>query len=787
MSSYDRNIERMRAAERSNAQAAMSERTNMANIMGKRGIQDAENISRSLSQFSSTLKKLRDQHIEEQFKIGFKEYKQYKKVNAEKLLELEARINQAKGNQKLIEKLRRQQIDLKGANGYVDAERISHLSDYAQIGFVQAQLQSVKDTFEPKLTNAMQNSDQEFDLNGFKFKTKDIHANNTHPLEFKRAGIEFHADNIWKNSGLDRYSPEMLELAGVTQAFDKAKKSLNDKYTQRYNIEKGSLHRERHEEIWDTKIAAKKDPTGDDLELFFRGLYSTIDKEGPLTKAKVWQALDSKLISAALVSEEDFKKYLTRILGQEIPEGWAKELGVPKGTTFAEHWPNKVATLSAKAYEINNDRIDAEKRTEDNYLADELNAFKARRREGDISEAEIIETWIPKWKSRGLPVPDTILNYKTKYDRDADDDRATIKKELDLRPWNVTERWLQQFHPESKNDSRLQATLKKNLEAIEDKIEIAANSRLNDVIDDMNLRSNEKKPSVDHSLELIKKATIKKYYNYVDQGIPKDQALDQALNGPDGVLTDVTKNRENSQYVMDPQSKRAKKIRAENFAKIKLDLEEIHDAKVELQNGPPKMWRTEHIGGDYGKEMINEIITNLKDPKYFGKPWLALAKSEKATMYYNGIYRGLTPTANGVYDLIDAQLKLNGYESGFYKGELEMAKENNAYKQEVEVQQLPSSYGRKPISVNPIKELSNLNFIADNNPIAFEDYDGYSFVWKDALKTFGFEGADHFLDGLTQLNDAASSDTGFWSHVDNISFPTGYEELFEEYPLIEND
>ena len=103
---------------------------------------------------------------------------------------------------------------------------ISHLSDYAQIGFVKAQLGSVIPTFEPKLQDAMQNSDKELEFNGIKFKTKDIHNANTEPLEFKRAGIEAHADSIWKNSGLDRYSPEMLEYAGVTQAFDKAKESL---------------------------------------------------------------------------------------------------------------------------------------------------------------------------------------------------------------------------------------------------------------------------------------------------------------------------------------------------------------------------------------------------------------------------------------------------------------------------------------------------------------------------------------------------------------------------------
>ena len=770
MSSYDRNIERLRSAERSAAESAMSERTNMANITGQRGIEEADKIKKSLTAFSSTLKKLRDQHIAEQVKIGFKEYKQYKKVNAKKLLELEAQIIAAKGNHKEIEKLRRQQIDLKGANGYVDAERISHLSDYAQIGFVQSQLQSVKDTFEPKLTNAMQNSDEEFDLNGFKFKTKDIHANNTHPLEFKKAGIEFHADNIWKNSGLDRYSPEMLELAGVTQAFDKAKNSLNDKYTERYNIEKGSEHRERHEEIWDTIIEAKKDPTGDDLELLFRGLYSTIDKEGPLTKVKVWKAIDSKLIQAAL-QNGDPKTYLKRILGQEIPEGWAKELGVPKGTTFDQHWKNKVATLAAEANKINNDNIDAQTRTEENWLEGKKNAFLEERRAGKVYSMDEIANISQHWLDRGLDVPDEIKDYPTLWERNADRDRETIARTIRLEPHKVTAGWLERFHPESKDVKGLHELVKKNQDNLETKIDRKSETLLNEVLEGMNLKGNEKTSTQDESKDLIREAVLEKYYANVDQGMSKDMALDQALNGPDGVLLDIQKNRNRSKYIMNPRSKAAKLILAKELQDVKLNLKEIKYAKIELQHGPPKMWKTEHIGGDHGKAMINEIINNLKDEEYFGQPWLALSKSKTALQYYNGIISGINPTANGVYDIIDAQLKLNGYvhadgkTGGLYQGEQEMMKLNNAWKKEID-----NSDEKKPIPVNPLVQLSNLNFIGDNNPIAFNDKDGFSFVWKDVLKTLNFEGVDHFLEGLTQLNDSFAGDTGFWNLEDNLSF-----------------
>ena len=54
-SSYDRNIERMRSRERANVQTANAQRTNMANIMGERGIRETEDINKQLSAFSKTL------------------------------------------------------------------------------------------------------------------------------------------------------------------------------------------------------------------------------------------------------------------------------------------------------------------------------------------------------------------------------------------------------------------------------------------------------------------------------------------------------------------------------------------------------------------------------------------------------------------------------------------------------------------------------------------------------------------------------------------------------------
>ena len=672
MSSYDRNIERMRAAERSNAQAAMSERTNMANIMGKRGIQDAENISRSLSQFSSTLKKLRDQHIEEQFKIGFKEYKQYKKVNAEKLLELEARINQAKGNQKLIEKLRRQQIDLKGANGYVDAERISHLSDYQQLGFATAQLQSVKDTFGPKLQDAMQNSDKELTINGVTFKTKDIHANNTDPLEFKRAGIEAHADSIWKNSGLDRYSPELLELAGVTEAFDKAKEDLNAKYTQRYNIERGGVHRERHEKLFDTIIESKTDPTGDDLELLFRGVLSTFDGKGNLmTKSGAWKVLDTKLIQAALNSGENPETYLRRILGQEIPESWTKELGIPKGTTFDKHWKNKVETLTSQARKKIIDNTKAEEKWIENEKIKLNNKYKTIIRnlpkdengEPQLLNGQEIEAIKQEYNAIGEVPPDFIVKYETASLRNERLDEAAIKNLMGTQDGAIYHDQLDEFHPLAalkyrKEADRHEAALKKSYN-----VDGIIKGQLNETWADAGIKQNEKKTVWEFALAQANATYNRNFNRLIRMGYPPEQANRLALHanigevkGDDGeplpefegVVAHLKRTGVKNDYTTYGEEANA------SLKDADIMVSKIAEGKEFMLDNPTAI-TNKIIGGKYGQNHLNTIKENMNR---YGT-WKGIRMSKEALLYYEGLARGKRKLSG--FGLIDAQLKLDGH------------------------------------------------------------------------------------------------------------------------------
>ena len=85
-SSYDRNIERLRQGTRQVTQQGINQRNEMASTMGQRSITEAAQLADTLKDFSGTLKEFHEYHKEEQAKIGLREYKQFKKVNAEKLL-----------------------------------------------------------------------------------------------------------------------------------------------------------------------------------------------------------------------------------------------------------------------------------------------------------------------------------------------------------------------------------------------------------------------------------------------------------------------------------------------------------------------------------------------------------------------------------------------------------------------------------------------------------------------------------------------------------------------------
>ena len=153
-SSFNRNIERTRSRERANVSTGNTQRTNMANIMGERGKQDAKNLSSQLEDFSSTLKEMRQRYNKEQLEKGKLEAQDQIGVNAEKLVELQNELSTLVDTDTRYHEIKGEMLKLEGPNVYPDADRIAHLSPFAQVGFMKEKLTNFNKTFPDKLAYA---------------------------------------------------------------------------------------------------------------------------------------------------------------------------------------------------------------------------------------------------------------------------------------------------------------------------------------------------------------------------------------------------------------------------------------------------------------------------------------------------------------------------------------------------------------------------------------------------------------------------------------------------------
>ena len=157
-SSYNRNIERLRSTDRTNVQQANTQRTAMAETMGKRGIQDAKNVASQLENFSSTLREMRKKDIQEKLAKGKLAAQDQASIDAKKLVELQQQLSTLTETDSEYHRIKNEMIKLEGPNIYPDADRIAHLSPWAQVGFMKEKLNNFNKTFPDKLAHAMANS-----------------------------------------------------------------------------------------------------------------------------------------------------------------------------------------------------------------------------------------------------------------------------------------------------------------------------------------------------------------------------------------------------------------------------------------------------------------------------------------------------------------------------------------------------------------------------------------------------------------------------------------------------
>ena len=659
-SSYDRNIDRLRSAERSNAQTAMSQRTNMAQRMGDRGIRETEKINKELTKFSSTLKDMRDRHIQESVERGRLDAIKQSEINSKKLIELQNELSTLTEIDTRYHEIKNEMIKLSGPDIYPEADRIAHLSPLEQVGFQKEKLRTFNNTYADKLEYAMANSEEAIKIQNMTFTPKQLHDNNIHGLPFKEAALNIVSDKIKKAAGLDKFSPELLELAGVNSTIQKTKETITAKYRQRYNIESSSRTRTKAKLEWDT--SAKK---GENIHHFLIKNGATVDANNKwLNNAGAWKIFDSTLVNEAVALGN--LNHIDNILNQEIPPVLAKQLGVKKGTTFAEHWGNKIPTLRAAAKKKIVDARNAEKNFIDSEKTALNNKYKTIIRNlpnGELLNGQEIEAIKQDYNRIGEVPPDFIVKYETASLRNERLDKTAIKNLMASQDGAIYHDQLDEFHPlaalEYRDEAdKHEAALKKTYN-----VEGLIKAELNETWSDAGIKQNEKKPIWEFALAEANAAYNKNFNRLIRMGYPPDQANRLALHAKigeiknekgesvtdfEGVVAHLNRTGVKNDYTRYGEEANASLKDAE------IMVSKIAEGKKYMIDNPTAIL-TDVIGGTYGQNHLNTLKKNMD---IYGT-WKGIRKSKEALLYYEGLARGKRKLSG--FNLIDAQLKADGH------------------------------------------------------------------------------------------------------------------------------
>ena len=419
-SSYDRNIERMRSRERAVTQQSINQTMEMANTMGNRGIREAQEFNKQLSAFSNTLRDLEEKREERANQRGAMMAQEQATINAEKLVELQNELGTLTAEDTRFHEIKAEMLKLSGPDVYPDADRLTKMSRYEQAGYLKEKLRSVNDTFAEKLSHSMMTSEKALKIENVTFTAKELHDNNIHGMPFKEAAVHMMAEEIKRNAGLYKFSPEMLELACTNKAIQTAKEELIAKYRARFNVEASSQTRSKAEMSW--KTGAK---TGEDIYHYLVKTGATMDKNNvQLGNSGAWKAFESMLVSEGVAGFDD--EYASKILNQPMPDSLAIKVGAKKGTTYAEHWPGKGASLQLQIQEGIKKSLDAENDWLETAGTKKQNEFIKEVRENGMTEqrANEYKSWYGEF---GLTIPDSIKNWESRRDIDVRESKQQIE------------------------------------------------------------------------------------------------------------------------------------------------------------------------------------------------------------------------------------------------------------------------------------------------------------------------------------------------------------------------
>ena len=656
-SSFNRNIDRLRSAERSNTQTAMSQRTEAANRAGNRAINEANKIGEQLEAFSGTLREMRQEDIKKRKERGRLAAIEQANVNSEKLVELEQELSTLTATDTRYHEIKAEMLKMSGPDIYPDADRIAHLSPWEQVGYAKEKLRVFNETFPDKLNHAMANSEKAVKIQNMSFTPKELHDNNIHGLPFKEAAMNIVAEDIKKAAGLDKFSPELLELAGVNDAIQKAKESNTAKYRQRYNVEASSNTRSKAELTWQTS-----NKTGDDIYHYLVKTGATMDENNvQLGNTGAWKALEGVIVQEGI--NQSNPEYAVDILNQAMPDALTKKLGAKKGTTYAQQWPSKTADLKQQIKDGYTKKIENDLKNLESAGKGLEVEFIEKARQGDLSTQQVNE-YKRRFGQLGLTIPSSVTNYETLTMRDQREDKQSIEALIASQNGYISHDQLDQFHPQASVEFRDKASKleKSQIEQFNGDKQISA--ALNTVFDGMGLKGNEKTLEYEIALANATADYTEKFNDYVAMGYSPREASYYALNAEsvkDKQTGEIIPNSEGVVYHIRKTNQDGQKPQyiSEEFL-IKgtqkqghVRVAEIYKGKKQLMNNPNIIFE-ETIGGAYGKKQLDSIINNINS---YGHN-KGVLKDKGAVSYYKGLARGRNINWMG---LVDAQLKTVGH------------------------------------------------------------------------------------------------------------------------------
>ena len=672
--SYSRNIARLKETSRSNLTFASKQRLNTAEREGKRRIAEAEDVATKLSGFSDTLYKWKLADIKQKNIEGAQEWDKVRTEKAEHALlseeyakaketkeyfELVGAVEKAKEHDVKYQQLKAEMLRLGGVDAYPEADRIAKLSEHQQVGYLKAKLGSFAETYGDKLNQSMMNSDQPIKIGNITYTSAQLRENHISALPLKEAALRVHSKNIMKAAGLDKFSPEMLALSGVTGTMAKVHKAELAKYRKRYNVDSSHNERMKYTKNWQGIPANER--TGFDLYQLWLGHSNTVDgNNNMLGNGGGWDSVFAILTQEGIADGDHTK--LDRYANEPIPEQLRKQLGLKPGTTFGDHWGGrfqKARTDILKGYSDN------QKAIRDGLKARTIelgNRFQQESRQGPITEERLAWWEEQSWNLSGA-LDERIKNYKTISARNIETDKDKIKGIMATQNGYIDHVTLDQFHPEAaleyrKEADRHEAALNKQFN-VDGDIKAALNASWTDA----GMKQKEKSVVWEFAYAQAKADYQKQFNHYVANGYTAKEANRLAMRGGEaeavdkqsgesfaneGVLTEIGRMGAASKYTRygEDQQKLMKDAH--------LRVQAVDFAKKELQ-ADPYAEQTTVIGGQYGRARLDEIKESIAKHG----TWEGIRRASNALQYYEGVALGKRGLF--AYGLIDSQLKADGH------------------------------------------------------------------------------------------------------------------------------